>query len=201
MSTFTLPEFWAGLESCPWSYYKSILLLQKSYLSGYSSIFLFFSSYPLNSPYDESTWNLPGAIMPKSLPPAYPSSDLQTHLPTIYLYQSQNNLPVSDTIYLYHNCATIYLYAQARKLGILPLSSLSICNHSSSSTNSACLPRPRSSLCTQYHHVSHTNRLLSELLLLGSVHPFIPPPHAWHIIQMCNKHLVQTHTRACQHAF
>ena len=99
MSTFTLPEFWAGLESCPWSYYKSILLLQKSYLSGYSSVFLFFSSYPLNSPYGESTWNLPGAIMPKSLPPAYPSSDLQTHLPTIYLYQSQ-------TIYLYQTQST-----------------------------------------------------------------------------------------------
>lgn len=172
MSTFTLPEFWAGLESCPWSYYKSILLLQKSYLSGYSSVFLFFSSYPLNSPYGESTWNLPGAIMPKSLPPAYPSSDLPDTSTNDLPVSITNNLPVSDTIYLYHNHATIYLYAQARKLGIRPLSSLSICNHSSSSTNSACLPSPRSSLCTQCHHVSQTNHLLSELLLLGSVHPF-----------------------------
>lgn len=163
MSTFTLPEFWAGLESCPWSYYKSILLLQKSHLSGYSSVFLFFSSYPLNSPYDQSTWNLPGAIMPKSLPPAYPSSDLQTHLTTIYLYQTQSacTITVPPSTYM----------LRPENWGLSHCLH-SICNHSSSSTNSACLPSPRSSLCTQCHHVSQANHLLSELLLLGSLHPF-----------------------------
>ena len=135
MSTFTLPEFSAGLESCPWSYYKSILHLQKSYLSGYSSVFLFFSSYPLNSPYDQSTWNLPGAIVPKSIPPAYPSSltSRHKHTPTIYLYQTQStciiNVPPSTYMIRPENWGFSHCLH-------------SICNHSSSSTNSA-YPKPK----------------------------------------------------------
>lgn len=204
MSTFTLPEFWAGLESCPWSYYKSILLLQKSYLFRYSSVFLFFPSCPLNSPYDQSTWNLPGAIMPKSIPPAYPSSltSRHKHLPTIYLYQSQ-------TIYLHQTQSTCIINVPPSTYMLRPKTRdsptvFTLCRQSFFKLYQLC-PSPKPKKLSLYPVPPRESNQPSSVWTTVTGIPSsirIHSPHcAWHIIQKCNKHLVQTDAWACQHVF